>query len=171
MSTRFRFLTHHRQGGSHMATDKVLVPYNFTGNDDKAIEFVIDRYGSSTDAEVTLFHTYVPLPDVEISDKTVMARLAANLNYLRQQIGEREQALVAAADRLIAAGFAKDRVTWIFKPRQREPAQEIVDQAKKGRYSAIILNHHPGKVRKFFTTSISKKVAKALAHMEQHIVG
>lgn len=154
-----------------MATDKVLVPYNFTGNDEKAIDFVIDRYGPSTDAEVTLFHTYVPLPEVEISDRTVMNRLSANLNYLRQQLGEQEQALITAAERLVAAGFAKERVTWIFKPRQREPAQEIVDQAKKGRYSTIILNHHPSKVRKFFTTSISKKVAKALAHLEQHIVG
>ncbi|MEJ2642424.1 MAG: universal stress protein [Desulfosarcinaceae bacterium] len=138
-----------------MATDKVLVPYNFTGNDEKAIDFVIDRYGPSMDAEVTLFHTHVPLPDIEISDKTVMTRVAANLSYLRQQIAERNEALVAAAERLINAGFAKEKVNLIFKPRQREPAQEIVDQARKGRYSTIILNHHPSKVRKFFTTCIS----------------
>jgi hypothetical protein len=154
-----------------MATDKILVPYNFTGNDEKAIEFVINRYSLSTDAEVTLFHTYAPLPDVEISDKTVMRRLSANLSYLRQQIGEREKALMAAAERLVAAGFAEEKVTWIFKPRQREPVQEIVNQAQKGRYTTIILNHHPSKARKFFTTSISKKVAKALAHLELHIVG
>ncbi|MDJ0782273.1 MAG: universal stress protein [Desulfosarcinaceae bacterium] len=154
-----------------MATLKILVPYNFTGNDEKAIDFVIDRYGRSAEAEITLFHTHAPLPNVDIPDKTVMTRLSANLSYLRQRLSEREQALVAAAERLVAAGFPEDNVDWIFKPRQREPALEIIEQAQKHRYSTIILNHHPSKVRKFFTASISKKVAQALRGMELHIVG
>lgn len=154
-----------------MATKKILVPYNFTRNDEKAIDFVIDSFGRSADAKITLFHTYVPLPKVEISDKTVMTRLSANLNYLMQKISEREQALAAAAERLVSAGIAKENVTWVFKARQREPAQEIIDQADKGQHTTIILNHHPSKVRKFFTTSTAKKVAKALMHLELHIVG
>lgn len=154
-----------------MTTQKILVPYNFTGNDEKAIDFVIDSYGRSADAEITLFHTYVPLPNVEVSDKTVMTRLSANLSYLRQRLAEREQALVSAAERLVAAGIPKEKVSWVFKPRQREPVQEIVDQANKGQYTTIVLNHHPSKVRKFFTVSTATKVAKALMHLELHIVG
>jgi nucleotide-binding universal stress UspA family protein len=154
-----------------MSTLKILVPYNFTGNDDKAIDFVIDSFRRSPDAEITLFHTYAPLPKLDISDKTVMARVSANLTYLQQKISELEEALTRAGDRLIAAGFDKERVHSIFKPRHTEPAQEIIEQANKGHYTTIVLNHHPSKVRKFFTTSISKKVAKALMHMELHIVG
>ena len=154
-----------------MPTLNILVPYNFTGNDDKAIDFVIDMFGRLPDVEVTLFHAYVPLPDIDISDKTVMARLSGNMSYLRQKINELEETIAAAADRLVKAGFAEDRVHCRFKPRQKEPAQEIIDQVDKGHHTTIVLNHHPSKVRKFFTTSISKKVAKALMHKELHIVG
>lgn len=154
-----------------MPTLKILIPYNFTGNDDKAIDFVIDMFGRSPDAEVTLFHSYTPLPNIEVSDKTVMARLAGNMTYLHQKINELEQAITIAADRLVTAGFAKERVHCLFKPRHKEPAQEIIDQVKKGHHTTIVLNHHPSQVRKFFTTSISKKVAKALMHKELHIVG
>jgi nucleotide-binding universal stress UspA family protein len=154
-----------------MSTLKILVPYNFTGNDDKAIDFVIDSFGRTADTEITLFHTYAPLPKLDISDKTVMARISSNLTYLQQKTNELEEALAGAAGRLIAAGFDKERVHTLFKPRQNEPAQEIIDQANKGHYTTIVLNHHPSKVRKFFTTSISKKVAKALMHKELHIVG
>ena len=154
-----------------MSTLKILVPYNFTGNDDKAIDFVIDSFGRSADAEITLFHTYAPLPKLDISDKTVMARISANLTYLQQKTNELEEELDKAVDRLVDAGFDKERVHSVFKPRQKEPAQEIIDHANKGQYTTIVLNHHPSRVRKFFTTSISKKVAKALMQKELHIVG
>lgn len=154
-----------------MPTLKILIPYNFTANDEKAIDFVIEMFGRSPDAEVTLFHTYVPLPNIEVSDKTVMARLAGNMSYLRQKISELEEAIGVAADRLITAGFAKERVHCLFKPRQKEPAQEIIEQVNTGHHTTIVLNHHPSQVQRFFTTSISKKVAKALKHKELHIVG
>jgi nucleotide-binding universal stress UspA family protein len=154
-----------------MSALKILVPYNFTDNDDKAIDFVIDSFGRSPDAEITLFHTYVPLPKLDISDKTVMTRISGNLTYLQQKTSELEDALARAAERLVAGGFDKERVHFIFKARQSEPAQEIIDQANKGHFTTIVLNHHPSKVRKFFTASTAKKVAKALMHKELHIVG
>jgi len=149
---------------------KILVPYNFTANDEKAIDLVIESFSRNPDAKITLFHTYVPLPAIEVSDKTVMARLAGNLTYLRQKISELEQAIVSASERLVAAGFTQERVHIIYKPRQKETAQEIIDQAVEGDHSAIVLNHNPSKIRKYFTTSISKKVAKALVHKELYIV-
>ena len=154
-----------------MATFKILVPYNFTSNDEKAIDLVIDSFGQEKDAEITLFHTYVPVPEIEISDKTVMARLSGNMSYLRQKKNELENAIVAAAQRLIDSGFSKEKVQYIFTPRQKETAQEIIDLANKGDFSAIILNRSPSKIRKFFTASVSKKVAKALAYKKLYIVG
>ena len=97
-----------------MSTLKILVPYNFTGNDDKAIDFVIDSFGRSADAEITLFHTYAPLPKLDISDKTVMARISANLTYLQQKTNELEEELGKAVDRLVDAGFDKERVHSVF---------------------------------------------------------
>ena len=140
-----------------MAILKILVPYNFTGNDDKAIDFVVDSFGREKDAEITLFHTYIPLPDIELSDKTVMTRLSANMAYLRQKIYDLEHAIAAIAERLIDSGFTKEKVRYIFKPRQKETAQEIITQAIDGGFTTIVLNHNPSRIRKFFTASISKK--------------
>ena len=154
-----------------MAALKILVPYNFTGNDEKAIDLAIDSFGREQDAEITLFHTYVPMPDIEVSDKTVMARLSGNMSYLRQRINELEKAIATAAERLINAGFSKEKVHYIFTPRQKETAQEIINLAIQGEFTAIVLNHNPSKIRRFFTTSISKKVARELMHMKLYIVG
>lgn len=154
-----------------MDTLKILVPYNFTGNDEKAIDLVVDSFGREKDAEITLFHTYVPVPDIEVSDKTVMARLSGNMSYLRQKKNELEKAIADAVQRLIHAGFAKEKVHYIFTPRHKETAQEIIDLAINGEFTGIVLNHNPSKIRKFFTTSISKKVAKALMHKKLYIVG
>lgn len=154
-----------------MAALKILVPYNFTRNDEKAVAFVIDSFSRVADTEVTLFHTYVPVPDIEVSDKTVMARLSGSLGYLRQKILDLEQAIKDAAKRLIEAGFPEEKVHYIFKPRRKETAQEIIDQALDGQFGAIVLNHNPYKIRKFFMPSISKKVSKALMHKELYVVG
>jgi hypothetical protein len=159
------------QGGSPMETKKILVPYNFTGNDERAIDFVVNTFGRAPDVEITLFHTYVPVPDIDISDKTVMARLSGNLTYLRQKIKDLETAIAGAAKRLVDAGFAEEKVTYIFKPQQRETSQEIIDHAVNGDYSTIVLNHNPSKIRKFFSASISKKVTKALSYKKVYIVG
>ena len=154
-----------------MAKFKVFVPYNFTSNDEKAIDFVIDRFGKEKDAEITLFHAYIPMPDIELNDKTVMSRLAGNMAYLRQKIYDLEEAMAAAAQRLISAGFTPDNVKSIFVPRKKDTAQDIIKQVVDGEFSAIVLNHHPSKMRKYFTASISKKVAKELADRELYIVG
>ena len=71
-----------------MAGPKVLIPYNFTRHDEKCVDFAIQRYGASPTTQFTIFHTYIPVPDVDISDKTVMGRLAGNLTYLHQKITE-----------------------------------------------------------------------------------
>ena len=154
-----------------MATLKILVPYNFTRNDEKAVTFVIHSFSQVEDTEITLFHTYVPVPDIEVSDKTVMARLSGNLSYLRQKIYDLEQSIKDAAERFIEAGFPEEKVHYIFKPRHKETAQEIIDQALEGKFGAIVLNHNPHKIRKFFMPSISKKVSKALMHKELYVIG
>lgn len=154
-----------------MATLKILVPYNFTRNDEKAVAFVIDSFSQVEDTEITLFHTYVPVPDIEVSDKTVMARLSGNLNYLRQKIYDLERAIQDAAERLIEAGFPPKKVHYVFRPRHKETAREIIDQALEGKFGAIVLNHNPHKIRKFFMPSISKKVSKALMHKELYVIG
>ena len=73
-----------------MEVKKILVPYNFTGNDQKALDFVIQRYGQDANVEITLFHAYTAVPKIDVSDKTTMTLMNSNLSYLRQKITELE---------------------------------------------------------------------------------
>lgn len=155
-----------------MAALKILMPYNFTRNDERAVAYVIDSFlDLQEDTEITLFHTYVPVPDIEVSDKTVMARISGNISYLRQKIYDLEKTMKNAAGRLIEAGFPEEKVHCIFRPRHKETAQEIIDYATQGDFGVIILNHSPHRVSNFFMPSISKKVSKALMHKEIYVIG
>ena len=153
-----------------MAEQKILLPYNFTANDEKSVDLVIQSFGSNDNTEVLLFHAYIPVPDIDISDKTVMRRMAENMNYLRQKIKEMEGEIVKARERLISAGFSEDKVRYLFKPQEKDAAQEIIEQANKGGFTTIVLNRDPRRIRKFFTPSVSKKVMKALKNLEIYMV-
>ena len=149
-----------------MAGPKILIPYNFTRHDEKCVEFAIQRYGPQDTAQITLFHAYIPVPDVEVSDKTVMGRLAGNLTYLHQKITDNSEEITRAAKRFTAAGFNPDQIHTIFKPQAKEAAAEIVEAARQGDFDTIILNRRPGTISKFFTPSVSKKVSQALKNLE-----
>ena len=154
-----------------MAGQKILVPYNFTASDEKSIDLVIQNFGQHPDVRVTLFHVYLPVPNIEINDKTVMSRISGNLSYLRQKINDLEVEIVKARDRLISSGFKKEMVNYVFKPQDKDAAQEIIEQAYNGEFTGIVLNRSPASIRKFFTPSVSKRVSKALQHLELFMVG
>ena len=149
-----------------MEGPNILIPYNFTINDAKCLDFAIQRYSGSPGARITIFHAYIPIPKVEIDDHTVMGRLAGNMNYLHQKITESEEGIKKAAQRLIDAGFRPPQVQTVFKPQERETAEEIVAAAREGDIDTVILNRRPGTVAKFFMASVSKKVSRALNDIE-----
>ena len=154
-----------------MTGHRILVPYNFTSNDEKSVDLVIQNFGGHQDTEVTLFHVYTPVPVIDVSDKTVMGRIAGNLSYLRQKINDLETEIVKARDRLIEAGFPSGKVNYVFKPQEKDAAQEIIDHVNKGKFTAIVLNRSPGSIRNFFNLSVSRRVTKALTNMELFMVG
>jgi hypothetical protein len=152
-----------------MSIQKLLLPYNFTKNDEKCLDFIIQRYAKDQEVEITLFHAYVPVPDVDIPwdrSKTVMTRLSGNLAYLRQKIKENEEEIGKAKERLIDAGFPTDKIHTVFKSQHKDAAQEIIEFARTGAFDTVILTHNPSAITKFFTTSVSKKVSKALNDLE-----
>ena len=71
-----------------MDRQKVLVPYNFTNYDDKALDFVIRRFADDKGVEVTLFNAYTPLPKIDFRSSPIMEKMSSNLAYLQQKIHE-----------------------------------------------------------------------------------
>ena len=148
-----------------MSRTKVLLPFNFTGYDRKAMDFVARTFAPLKDHEITLLHAYAPLPGVDDSSGSIMEKLKGNLSYLSQKLKEKELGLKAARKNLIENGFAEDQVKYIFKPRDKDYASVIVDTALNGHFHILVLNRKPGKVTRLFTGSIFNKVVSGLENI------
>jgi hypothetical protein len=149
--------------GETMAAQRILLPYNFSPNDQKALAFVIKTFGRQEDIDLTIFHAFTPLSEIEASDQqSAGAKLKRRLSYLTQELTEREIALQELRTQFINSGFDRDHVRYVFKSRKKEIAAAIIDQVEEGQYDIIVLNHKPGKVTRFFTGSVFIKVVTAL---------
>ena len=147
-----------------MANQKILLPYNFTAHDHKAADFVIANFAQQPEVEITLFHAYIPPPKIEASKKTITEKLTGNLAYFNQRISEQENELKAVVQSLHEAGFAEQSVQYIFQPRSKDIAGDIIELAHKWRFGMVVLNHKPGKISRFFTGSVYNKVVMALSN-------
>ena len=145
-----------------MAGKKLLLPQNFTPNDRKALDFVVDTFGQLEDIEVTLFHAYTPLPPVDVSQSTVTEKLRSNMSFLQQQVQEKEAGLKAIKAELVEKGFAETSIHQVFKPRKKDIAGEVVDLYGQTHFEFLVLNRKPGKVSRFFTGSVHHKALAAL---------
>ncbi len=148
-----------------MAGKKLLLPQNFTPNDRKALDFVVDTFGPLKDVEVTLFHAYTPLPSVEVSQSTITEKLRSSMSFLQQQLQEKEDGLKSIKAELVEKGFAENRIHQILKPRKKDIGAELIDLNSEKNFEYMVLNHKPGKVGRFFTGSVHRNVLAALKNI------
>ena len=153
-----------------MATQKLLLPYNFTPFDQKALEFIINFFGKSEDIEVTLFNAYTPVPEIDTASSSVTGKLKGSLSYLSQKISEQEAELKAIKQLLVENGFADERVHTVFQPRRKDIAGEIIDIATENHFDIVVISHKPGKATRFFTGSRYGKVISALKNVTVCVV-
>jgi len=147
-----------------MASEKILLPYNFSKSDKKALDFVVRTFSPSvTSVHITLFHAYTPLPKIDTSKSTVMERLTSGMGYARQRINELEKDLRKIHTLLVQKGFPRDHVQTEFRAKNKDIAFEIIDLAVKDGYSIIVLNRKPGRVTRFFTGAVFQKVVAGLS--------
>ena len=145
-----------------MAAQKILLPYNFTTLDQKALAFANSTFGHLEEVEITLFHAYTPLPEIEAESTSVMGKLKGDLSYLSQKIMQQETELKAVEEKLLQGGFAHSCIRTVFKPRKKDIASEIIEFVSNDKPSVIVINHKSGKASRFFTGSVFSKVVSAL---------
>lgn len=145
-----------------MAKLKLLLPYNFTSFDQKALDFVINAFGKTKNSEITVFNAYTPIPEIDTAASSITGKLKGSLSYLSQKISEQEIELQSIKKKLVENGFEHDRVQTVFQPRKKEVAAEIIDFAKNHKFDVIVISHKPGKATRFFTGSRYSKVISAL---------
>ncbi|BBO71787.1 hypothetical protein DSCA_57170 [Desulfosarcina alkanivorans] len=143
-----------------MATFRILLPYNYSPNDQKAIRFAIDAFAGHGDTSVTLFHAYTPLPEIDVTASPENVKMRSGMTYLVTELKEKEAALKAVGDLLVENGFDPDAVTCVFKKRVKSAAEEIVERVAGA--NVLVLSRGAGKVTHFFTRSIYARVVTAL---------
>ncbi len=145
-----------------MGTQKLLLPYNFSEQDRRALEFTVDTFASRSDAQITLFHAYPLLPAIEVQNQEVTERLKGSMAYLHSKIAELETDFQAVKNELIEGGFRPEQVKELFKPRKKEVVHEIIDLHHVERFDCIVLSRRPGRIGRFFTGSLHLKLISSL---------
>ena len=148
-----------------MAIQKVLVPYNFTPNESKALDFIISNFIYHKDVEITLFNSYTPLPEIDIKASPELQKMTSGILFLSQELKKKEEGLVSAKDHLLENGFSDNQVKYVFKERQKNVADEIIDMVVKGHYKMLVLTPKPGKVNRMFARSVHDKVLRSLKNV------
>lgn len=146
-----------------MATQKILLPYNFTTHDRKAMDLVIRLFAHQNDFTVTIFAAYTPVPEIKTGGAPLMEKLNSGLIHLQQQNNDLKTNLQDAVQVLIKGGFSKDCVSSIFKPRKMNIASEIIQLVKIEHFNIVVVNHKPGKATHFFTGNVFNKIVNALS--------
>jgi hypothetical protein len=148
-----------------MGTQKLLLPYNFSDRDRKALDFTASTFAPQGDVEVTLFHAYLSLPNVQIQDRQVTERLKGGMVYLQAKISELETEFQNVRDELIDRGFPPARVRSVFRPRKKEVLDAILDLHQRERFNLIVVSRRPGRIGRFFAGSLHTKLIDALTNV------
>ena len=146
-----------------MADYKVLVPFNLTMDDERSLEFVVQLFLGNKEVSVNLFFAYTPIPDLDMQNNPVMARMAKNIAYRRQNLLDQEAELERVKERLTDMGFGVDRVRTLFLPLKKDVARDILGLVRDKGFNALVLTRHPGSITRFFSRSVSAKVSGNLS--------
>jgi nucleotide-binding universal stress UspA family protein len=152
-----------------MSIPKILLPYNFSALDQKAVSFAIQMFKPMEGADITVFHAYTPLPGIEIKTGMVTEKMKGSLRHLSQQLIEQENILKTVALNLSQSGFP-NRAHALFKPRKKDIANEIIETARDMQFEFIILNRKHERITRFFSSSVSQKIITTLTNTNICIV-
>ncbi len=153
-----------------MAGKKILVPFNFTEYDEKALHYVLRNYAGHTWAKVTLFHSYTPLPEIKGLSNMTISRLSSAVASMSGEIREKKAELKKTVQDLVESGFLEEQVNFIFKTRNKSIASEVVDMVVGGGYDTVVLTSRPGRIKKAFTRNVHDKLLATLKNKEICII-
>ncbi len=148
-----------------MAATKVLVPYNFATQEEKALDFVVNIFSHVKEARITLFNAYPALPSVDMGASPELSKMKGPIASLSKELAEREEALKAVRQHLIDNGFDPERVDYIFKERKKSIAEEIADVVTTGHYRVVVLSRQPVKVTRLFGKGVHAKLLSSLKNV------
>lgn len=145
--------------------NKILIALDDSKSAWKAVEYVAQAFNKMQEAKVTLFHVLPGLPTalwdaggiLTEEEEKVRQRLAAKWEEGKKK--ELEGIFERAQKRLVAAGVPATVVTREFRPVYSNVAQEIIDEARKGGYSTVVMGRRGlGPIKSALLGSVTNNV-------------
>lgn len=151
--------------GPAPATKRVLLAVDASPNSKRAVEFVAAVLANH-DHEICIFHAVVGLGAIQFDpEKDAALRISEEdqendcLDAYKQKVGK---LMLAVRDRLLAAGFAKSRLSIKVGTGARNRAEAIVDEADQGGYGTVVVGRRGlSKTEAFFMGRVSHAVVHA----------
>ena len=141
-----------------MAGFKVLVPYDFKPYEEKALDLLVNAFGNQKEIKITLFNAYTPLPEVDMDASPELEKMRGPIVSLSEELRRKEDGLKSAKMHLIENGFDEDQVDYVFKQRDKDLVQEIVETLLHGHYRVVVLSRRPAKVSRLFSRSVHSRL-------------
>ena len=141
-----------------MAQKRILVPFNFTAQEKKSLQFLIETYAGLKDVHITLFHAFAPLPGIDSTGIHEMKKMSEGIAFLSGEKKRKKEGLDSARKFLIQNGFEGKQIDFIFKEKQKVVADEIIDAVNEKDYNILVLSRQPGKVKRMFARSVHTKL-------------
>jgi hypothetical protein len=139
---------------------RILIPYNFTMNDEKSIDFVGTRYARRKEVEITLFHAFSPVPEIDSRNNPIMDKVIRSTSYLLSQQNEQKNAMESAKEKLMHYGFGGHHIQCLYAQMRQDIASDIIRLWKTGKFDVVVLSRNPGNIINYFSRSISKRVTR-----------
>ena len=154
-----------------MAGKRILVPFNFTDYDEKALHYVIRTYADQKMGQGSPFPCVHPTPCLGWIFKSLSwGASRGTMASMWTEVREKEQYLKKVKSDLMENGFADDQVEYVFRPKAKSIGGEIVDMAQSGTYDTVVLARKPGKATRAFTRNVHDALLSSSKNTEIIII-
>ena len=148
-----------------METLNILMPYNFTSYEEKSLEFLIKNFVHREEVRILLFHSYTPIPAVDMTASPEMKKMTSGMAFLTEEARRKEEGLHLIEQRLQRNGFREAQIACRFKKREKSVADEIMAVARDEKAEILVLSRRPGKVGRLFARSVHVRVLSNLKNI------
>ncbi|MBU0734520.1 MAG: universal stress protein [Proteobacteria bacterium] len=153
-----------------MVGKRVLVPFNFTDYDERALHYVIRTFAGQERIFIMLFHVYTPLPELDGYSSPSLGRLKSTIASMWQEVREKEKDLKRVKEDLVENGFHESQIAYQSKPGTRNLGAEIVEMARHGDYDIVVISQKPRKASRAFRRKVHDVLLSGLVNTEIVII-
>jgi nucleotide-binding universal stress UspA family protein len=146
---------------------KILIALDNSEGAWRAVEYVARTYGQTPGAEITLLHILPGLPPAFWDIGHILAKDEKKGRERLLAVWEEEkekkwkELFKRAQEHLVGAGISAAAITREFEPDYSDVAQEILDEARNGGYSTIVMGRRGlGTLKSILLGSTTNKVVQ-----------